>query len=344
VELETPLRVVNGVAKRYKKGKKGNVWAAESSVKIKTSYGEDRAPTCLAIPLLSQSAGVAGKQVVGAMCVALNVAGRDVSKASRATPLDDEECRFMINLSAKLGPAVELTRKRKCLRLIELLPKDINATHDDVFDATMSALCRTVPHAMHYLVKVDEVGRQEEICYDKEVIEGTGSFNKWGFSVSQLDLYMKAFRLFDDDQSGNISTDELGAVLRGIGKKVSEKQVAQLVQQFDKDESGTLEWKEFLDLNAALEERRVKARERKQRDQERALEQAPYSLPSPLLAALLRLWFSCRHLTPFHHTCNPSTPLHPACLPACLPAAEARQPAESALLLCSLYLAGAPCS
>ena len=39
---------------------------------------------------------------------------------------------------------------------------------------------------------------------------------------------MQAFRLFDDDQSGNISTDELGAVLRGIGKKVTEKQALTL--------------------------------------------------------------------------------------------------------------------
>ena len=274
VTEEAPLRALRGRAKRYSHDKhKGPYWSNCDRVAIKTNYGPDREPTVLAIPLCGAAPSVSGRTSIGAVCVSLMHPGRDKSKMYRTEPLDDEECQWMIDISQKLGLVLEQTRKRTYAGNIVRLPQDRTCTHEDIFQAAMKALAETVPHAMHYLVKVDEVGKEEEV-YDKETIEGYGSFNRWGFTVAQLDLYSKAFRLFDDDQSGNISTDELGAVLRGVGKNVTEKQVEQLINEFDKDESGSLEWKEFLDLNYAIEERRKRAREKKQRDLDKEIEEA----------------------------------------------------------------------
>ena len=58
----------------------------------------------------------------------------------------------------------------------------------------------------------------------------------------------KAFDTFDIDKSGAISTSELCTVLNQCGVKVSQAQCSLLIQNYDANESGLMEFAEFQDL------------------------------------------------------------------------------------------------
>ena len=64
---------------------------------------------------------------------------------------------------------------------------------------------------------------------------------------------MKAFRQFDDDKSGSIDADELESVLREHGYDLSTTSAEKLLQKYDADSSGTLEFPEFTKLCKELE-------------------------------------------------------------------------------------------
>ena len=54
--------------------------------------------------------------------------------------------------------------------------------------------------------------------------------------------------MFDKDNSGTISKDELGNVLKSLGHNPSDLEVIDLIQKVDVDGSGTIEFPEFLTL------------------------------------------------------------------------------------------------
>mmetsp|Transcript_7882 Transcript_7882/g.18007 ORF Transcript_7882/g.18007 Transcript_7882/m.18007 type:complete len:373 (+) Transcript_7882:87-1205(+) len=71
-----------------------------------------------------------------------------------------------------------------------------------------------------------------------------------GLTVKQIAGYREAFDLFDEDGSGELSTEELGNVVRSIGFQVSEAEVVDMVEEADEDRSGALDFVEFLILMA----------------------------------------------------------------------------------------------
>ncbi|XP_007901987.1 calmodulin-beta-like [Callorhinchus milii] len=68
----------------------------------------------------------------------------------------------------------------------------------------------------------------------------------------------RAFRLFDKDGDGIITTDELGAVMKSLGLTPREAELRAMVRRLDADGSGTVELPEFLEVMA----RKLKADER----------------------------------------------------------------------------------
>mmetsp|Transcript_699 Transcript_699/g.2347 ORF Transcript_699/g.2347 Transcript_699/m.2347 type:complete len:237 (-) Transcript_699:202-912(-) len=75
---------------------------------------------------------------------------------------------------------------------------------------------------------------------------GTFSFatNSEKETISQKEL-KRAFASFDRDQSGTIDKDELAAVLKSVGKKVSDKQIDEIMEEIDLDKNGVLDFQEF---------------------------------------------------------------------------------------------------
>jgi len=67
-------------------------------------------------------------------------------------------------------------------------------------------------------------------------------------SEKQLKEYKRLFNLFDKDGNGSITTNELAAVLKEIGKNVTEKELKEMVRKVDCNENGCIEFDEFIKM------------------------------------------------------------------------------------------------
>ncbi|XP_076110387.1 neo-calmodulin-like isoform X1 [Mytilus galloprovincialis] len=62
----------------------------------------------------------------------------------------------------------------------------------------------------------------------------------------------EAFRLFDKDGDGSISTDELGTVMRNLGQFPSSDEISQMIKEIDIDGDGTFSFEEFVQVMANM--------------------------------------------------------------------------------------------
>lgn len=60
--------------------------------------------------------------------------------------------------------------------------------------------------------------------------------------------FKEAFNVFDKDCDGFITTDELATVMRSLGHNPTKEELDELIKLYDKDESGTIDVGEFMDL------------------------------------------------------------------------------------------------
>ncbi|GLT57750.1 hypothetical protein SLA2020_307000 [Shorea laevis] len=60
---------------------------------------------------------------------------------------------------------------------------------------------------------------------------------------------VEAFRAFDADNDGAITSAELGGILSSLGYNASEQDVRAMMQQGDKNKDGLLSMEEFLEMN-----------------------------------------------------------------------------------------------
>ncbi len=65
---------------------------------------------------------------------------------------------------------------------------------------------------------------------------------------SRFQEIKEAFNVFDKDNDGFITIKELGTVMRSLGHNPTEGELQDMIKLYDKDESGTIDFPEFLDL------------------------------------------------------------------------------------------------
>jgi hypothetical protein len=73
------------------------------------------------------------------------------------------------------------------------------------------------------------------------------------FGPSKLEDLKTQFGIFDDSGDGNISAQELRAVLRSLGTELSHEQVVEIIDMIDADKSGEIEFPEFVSLMRKIE-------------------------------------------------------------------------------------------
>merc|ERR1711937_295627 len=66
----------------------------------------------------------------------------------------------------------------------------------------------------------------------------------------QVREFKDAFDIFDEDNSGTVSTSELASVMRTLGQDIDEKEVGIMISEVDSDGSGEIDFEEFCTLMA----------------------------------------------------------------------------------------------
>uniref|UniRef100_A0A7E4ZXU8 Calmodulin n=1 Tax=Panagrellus redivivus TaxID=6233 RepID=A0A7E4ZXU8_PANRE len=64
----------------------------------------------------------------------------------------------------------------------------------------------------------------------------------------ELEEYTQAFKLFDKDGNGSISSKELGVAMRSLGQNPTEQELLDMVNEVDIDGSGTIDFPEFCQM------------------------------------------------------------------------------------------------
>lgn len=66
----------------------------------------------------------------------------------------------------------------------------------------------------------------------------------------QVAEFREAFSLFDKNNDGKITTKELGTVMRSLGQNPSESELADMINEVDANNDGTIDFAEFLTMMA----------------------------------------------------------------------------------------------
>jgi centrin-3 len=103
-----------------------------------------------------------------------------------------------------------------------------------------------------------DVKKQEVLSLMKEYDrEGTGQIEYHDFleimtqkigERDPIEEIMKAFKLFDEDNSGKISLRNLRRVARELGENLSDDELQAMIDEFDKDGDGEISQQEFLNI------------------------------------------------------------------------------------------------
>ncbi|EPY78533.1 metallo-beta-lactamase domain-containing protein 2-like protein [Camelus ferus] len=80
----------------------------------------------------------------------------------------------------------------------------------------------------------------------ERLIELVDRVTDWILERDPHEEILKAFKLFDDDDSGKISLRNLRRVARELGENMSDEELRAMIEEFDKDGDGEINQEEFI--------------------------------------------------------------------------------------------------
>lgn len=72
-----------------------------------------------------------------------------------------------------------------------------------------------------------------------------------GNEETENDL-VEAFKVFDKDQDGSITQDELRSVMANLGQKLTSQELDEMIKEADTDGDGKINYKEFVKMMVSL--------------------------------------------------------------------------------------------
>ena len=72
--------------------------------------------------------------------------------------------------------------------------------------------------------------------------------NNFYINRDPVEEILKAFKLFDEDNSGKISLRNLKRVAKELGENLSDDELQAMIDEFDKDQDGEISEQEFLNI------------------------------------------------------------------------------------------------
>ncbi|XP_071497511.1 centrin-3 [Diadema setosum] len=160
-----------------------------------------------------------------------------------------------MSLSLRSDFAVERPKRKKRRELTEEQKQEIKEAFD-LFDTDKDRAIdyhelKVAMKALGFDVKKADVLKVLK-DYDRE---GTGKitfedFNEvitdWMLDRDPQEEIVKAFKLFDDDESGKISLRNLRRVARELGENMTDEELRAMIDEFDQDGDGEINQEEFL--------------------------------------------------------------------------------------------------
>ncbi|XP_077318533.1 centrin-3 isoform X1 [Lithobates pipiens] len=162
-----------------------------------------------------------------------------------------------MNVPVRTDLAVDKMKKKKKRELTEEQKQEIKDAFD-LFDTDKDKAIdyhelKVAMRALGFDVKKADVLRILK-DYDGEAT-GKISFDDFNEVVTDLILerdpqeeMLKAFKLFDDDDSGKINLRNLRRVSRELGENMTDEELRAMIDEFDKDGDGEINIEEFISI------------------------------------------------------------------------------------------------
>jgi len=88
--------------------------------------------------------------------------------------------------------------------------------------------------------------------------------------VTDRQMATEAFTIFDRDQSGYMTEDEIQIALQAFGVHLSDEEISTVMQEWDTNGDGVLDVEEFVDMASQLEHEEEEVRLERERNRERS--------------------------------------------------------------------------
>ena len=94
-------------------------------------------------------------------------------------------------------------------------------------------------------------GKKAQKVATKQEAFNPKNYEKNGLSEDEVIEIKEAFDLFDSDHSGTIDTEELKQALSNLGIDAKNQTLQNMMNDIDKNQSGTIDFNEFIELMTA---------------------------------------------------------------------------------------------